>query len=279
MVQLILALALALISVSSAAAEYPLEIIDLKGRPAHDVVPLVEPFVGPGGTVVGKDNKIFVRASPERMRDIRRIIAEIDRPLRSLMISVRRGYPHEYTGQRFAYGSNRDNGSKEGSRGFSSGQPVQRRSVSMHASGIKYHTRREDDITQRVQTLEGSPAFINTGRSVPIHNTAGGRWARGSYTYYKDAVTGFYVVPRLNGDQVTLAIHQQGETPSHGYPQHDMQFKFEEAHTIVSGRLGEWITVAGMDGTAERDQRDGRVRGSTHKKDDWTLQILVEAMR
>ena len=277
MVQMIFALALIVLSVGSAAADYPLEIIDLKGRPAHDVVPLVKPFAGPDGTVVGKDNKIFVRAAPERMRDIRRIIAEIDRPLRSLMISVRRGYPQEYTGQRFAYGSRQDNTSKEGGTGFSSGQPVQRRSVSMHG-GIKYHTRREDDITQRVQTLEGSPAFINTGRSVPIHNTAGGRWARGSYTYYKDAVTGFYVVPRLNGDQVTVAVHQQGDTPSHGYPQHDMQFKFEEAHTIVRGRLGEWITLAGVDSTAERDQRDGRVRGSTLKKNDMTLQILVEAM-
>ncbi len=278
MIRSIFAFALCLLSAGSAAAGYPLEIIDLKGRPAHDVVPLVKPFAGPDGTVVGKDNKIFVRAAPERLRDIRRIIAEIDRPLRNLMISVRRGYPQEYTGQRFAYGSNQDNTAKEGHTGFSSGQPVQRRSVSMHASGMKYHTRREDDITQRVQTLEGSPAFINTGRSVPIHNTAGGRWARGSYTYYKDAATGFYVVPRLNGDQVTVAVHQQGDTPSHGYPQHDMQFKFEEAHTIVSGRLGEWITLAGVDSTAERDQRDGRVRGSTLKKNDMTLQILVEAM-
>ena len=259
-------LLLLLLSISSAAAEYPLQIIDLNGRPASDMVPLIKPFLGPDETLVGKDNKLIVRAAPERMREIRRILAEIDRPQRRLMVSVRRGYPKERTGQRFSYGSAGDNGRSSGPRS----------GVSMHASQLKYHTRRQHDITQKVQTLEGSPAFITTGRSVPIQNTAGGRWARGTYTYYKDAVTGFYVVPHLNGEQVTLAIHQQAETPSHDYPQGDMQFELQSAHTVVRGRLGEWIAIAGVDSSAERDQREGRVRGTTLKKEDQTLHVLVE---
>lgn len=278
MAKLFNTLLLVLLSVGNAAADYPLEIIDLKGRPAKDVVPLIKPFAGPDGTVVGKDNKLIVRAAPDRMREIRKILAEIDRPLRRLMISVRRGYPQERTGQRFAYGTNLETGDNERRARLRTGQPVPRSGVSVHASGLKYHTRRQQDVTQKVQTLEGSPAFIKTGRSVPIQNTAGGRWARGTYTYYRDAVTGFYVVPRLDGEQVTLAIHQQAETPSHRYPQADMQFEFQEAQTVIRGRLGEWITIAGVDSSAERDQRDGRVRASTRHKEDQTLQVLVEPL-
>ncbi len=276
MAKLLNTLLIFLLSVGGAAADYPVEIIDLKGRPAKDIVPLVKPFAGPDGTVVGKDNKLIVRAAPDRMREIRKILAEIDRPLRRLMISVRRGYPQERTGQRFAYGTNLETGDNERRARVRTGQPVPRSGVSIHASGMKYHTRRQQDVTQKVQTLEGSPAFIKTGRSVPIHNYSSGRWGRGSNTYYRDAVTGFYVIPRLNGEQVTLAIHQQAETPSHDYPQHDMQFKFQEAQTVVRGRLGEWITIAGVDSSAERDQRDGRVRASTLSKQDQTLQVLVE---
>jgi hypothetical protein len=278
MAKLLNTLLIFLLSVGSAAADYPLEIIDLKGRPAKDIVPLVKPFAGPDGTVVGKDNKLIVRAAPDRMREIRKILAEIDQPPRRLMISVRRGYPQERTGQRFGYSTNRETGNDEHRAGERKGQSGPRRGVSIHASRLKYHTRRDQDVTQKVQTLEGSPAFINTGRSVPIHNYSAGRRARGSYTYYRDAVTGFYVVPRLNGDQITLAIHQRATTPSHDYPQHDMQFELQEAQTVVSGRLGEWITIAGVDSTAERDQRDGEVRASTLHKEDQTLQVLVEAL-
>ncbi|MFY9975002.1 MAG: secretin N-terminal domain-containing protein, partial [Chromatiaceae bacterium] len=65
------------------AREYPLEIIELRSRLPEELIPILTPLAGPDGTVVGAQHALFVRAAPERLADIRRALAELDRPARS----------------------------------------------------------------------------------------------------------------------------------------------------------------------------------------------------
>jgi hypothetical protein len=99
---------------------------------------------------------------------------------------------------------------------------------------------------QRLQVMEGSPAFIRTGSAVPVPSRTVVRNGRTVMvlegTRYRDTATGFYVWPRISGDTVTLEIGPQRDTL-------DAQGNIarQQAHTTVSGRLGEWIEVAGTD--------------------------------
>ena len=80
------------------AADYPLEILELRSRLPEELIPILAPLAGPDGTVVGAQHALFVRASPERLSDIRRALAELDRPARSLLIQVRQGSRAEAAG-------------------------------------------------------------------------------------------------------------------------------------------------------------------------------------
>jgi hypothetical protein len=109
-------------------------------------------------------------------------------------------------------------------------------------------------VGQHVQVLEGRPAWINAGVQVPVHSRegyiAGGvPYERRSITY-RDVRSGFYVIPRVSGDVVTLEILQHDDRPG-GRPQ---TFRTQSTGTTVSGRLGEWIDLGGI-GTSESDTR------------------------
>jgi hypothetical protein len=66
-----------------------------------------------------------------------------------------------------------------------------------------------------------------------------------------DASSGFYVVPRVNGDYVTLDIQQRNDRPG-------MQggvINTQSADTVVRGRLGEWIDLGGVNTAGNSRQR------------------------
>ena len=84
----VLSLLLALLA-GVAHAQQQLEIINLKSRTADQVLPQLRPFVEPGGTLSGMNNQIFLRASDANRRQIKELLAAIDRPPRRLLISVR----------------------------------------------------------------------------------------------------------------------------------------------------------------------------------------------
>ncbi len=87
MIPVLLALWLAVCA--AAQADHPLEIIELRSRPAEDLIPLLSPIAGADGTVTGTGGTLFIRAAPERIADIRRVLQQIDRPARNLLIQVR----------------------------------------------------------------------------------------------------------------------------------------------------------------------------------------------
>ena len=72
-----------------AAAQYPLEIVQLRHRSVQDVIPILQPLAAPGATLSGQGYQLFVRTSPANLAELRRALAAIDRTARRLQISVR----------------------------------------------------------------------------------------------------------------------------------------------------------------------------------------------
>jgi len=227
------------------------EVIALQHRTAEEVIPLLEPFVGPGGAISGTSGQLIIRATPENLTQIKEILAKIDTAPRRFLITVRQNVTREQLERELTASGNvtigdhgrvivRDDGSREGATaGYRRGQDQ----VSGRASSAS--TLQQTGDTQQVQVLEGSQAFIQAGTSVPypertvVRDPRGVTVTRG--TTYRDVTSGFYVLPRVSGDQVILEISPQRATlGAQG------RINIQGASTRVSGRLGEWIELGGI---------------------------------
>lgn len=232
----LMALLAGLVTVAAQAQER-LEVIPLHWRSAEQVIPLVKPLVGPDGVVTGMQNKLIVRTTPERLAQIRQLIASLDSAPRRLLITVRMG----------------GTASGDEAGGAVSGTVGPGGRVEARVWSSRDQTERRDE--QRIQVLEGNRAFIRTGVSVPyrtqvVTRDAWGRTVVQESTDFRDVDTGFDVVPRLAGDQVLLDIHPRRSRLVDG-----QGVAVEAAATTVSGRLGEWIELGGVTAGAVGDGR------------------------
>ncbi|MEA1889034.1 MAG: hypothetical protein U9N50_04555, partial [Pseudomonadota bacterium] len=118
----------------------------------------------------------------------------------------------------------------------------------------------QSGIIHQVQVLEGREAYISAGEEFPVRNRGTVTGPGGVYGYdnieYYPAVTGFYVIPRLNGNEVLLQINTISRQRSNQriigrYPQQGWQSRQNVAVSNISttarGRLGEWIALGGVD--------------------------------
>ena len=65
-----------------------LEVIDLKFRTAAEVIPVLQPLVEQGGALTGQDYKLFVRASPANLQQLRAALEQIDRKPNQFVIET-----------------------------------------------------------------------------------------------------------------------------------------------------------------------------------------------
>lgn len=240
-----------------------LEIIELKSKTAEQVLPTLLPLVEPGGTLTGMNNQLFLRVSPRNRADIKRALAAIDSPTRRLIIRV---------------SQNRE--AENSARGAeASGQVVLGSTRRANVDARVWDTRslRNENAGQMVQTVEGGQAFIQVGRSLPIpmrQMVIGPSGAVVNETVvYQDVGRGFYALPRLNGERVTLEISQQASSmDAYGRGAIDTQ----RVSTTVSGRLGEWIELGGSGRQASGNQSGGMVLSTGDVRDSRSIWLKVE---
>ncbi len=252
----------------------PMEIIQLKSRPASEIIPILKPMLEPDASITGMNNQLIIRAKPERIAEIRKILEKIDRPARKLIIYVRQGAT--YNLDRSGVGVDMNAKLGKHSR-IVTGRGVKPGSARIRTRSAS--TRNQLDSTQHIQTLEGKPAFIATGKSVPIDEQttiiSGGVVQQQNTVRYRDVTTGFYVIPYLNGDQVSLDIspHMQRQGSIHG------TYDVSSAHTTLRGQIGEWITVGGVASSIDSNRSDILRRSQTSGHDVRSIQLLVEEIR
>ena len=246
-------------------SDYPIEVIELQSRPLHEIIPVIRPFAGADGTVTGMGNNLVIKASPARVQEIRQLLVTLDRPPRRLVISV--GKQGEVMSSSSGYRARADIEAGDGH--FSLNSPGRPADGSRARVRIHDNTRQGTRTTRhRVQALEGQPAFINSGSRIPLET--GGRYYdnRGQRMTQLESVTsGFYVVPRVNGEEVTLDIMQHDDRPARGV------IHTQNTGTVVRGRLGEWVDLGGAD--AAGSSREGGFGQSTASGGSHTQGIRV----
>ncbi|WP_295390703.1 secretin N-terminal domain-containing protein [uncultured Thiodictyon sp.] len=208
------------------AADYRMEIIEPRSRLPADLVPLLAPLAGPDGSVMAANHALIVRASPARLADIRRALATLDQPARNLLIQVRQS------------GNTQSSGGGAGANVWVSGNGRVRGQVGAGA-GTRTESR---NLTQEVRTIDGHSAFISIGQDQPrpyreLSYGPGGTAIQEGVDY-RSSESGFYVVPRVQGDQVTLEVSTNADSPG---ARGTRETSSVEAQ--VQGRLGDWLPV------------------------------------
>lgn len=235
----------------TAFADYPIEVIELKSRSYEEILPLVQPFVGSDGTVTGMGSSLVIKAAPERVSEIKRLLATLDRPPKRLRIVVDNGDDSARASS--GYRASADIKTGNGQISINSpGYPVDNSRAEVRLHDRQSSTTQSSQ--QFVQAMEGQPAYISSGLQVPLRTTeryyGGGIPYQRTTTQLQDVTRGFYVVPRVSGDTVTLEIAQHNDQPGRRYGVVDTQ----RIESVVHGRLGEWIDLGGLDTTETAHQ-------------------------
>lgn len=270
-----------------ALAQQDMEIIPLRHRTVEQVIPALQPFVEPGGALSGMNNQLILRGSARNRAQVKQALAAIDTPQRRLIIRVSQNRDAE---------SRQQGGEVSGNVGFGnnvriiqpSGGVVQgstqiemRRGDSNVTTRVyDTHSTRDARSSQMVQVVEGGRAFIQVGQSLPMPLRQVMLGPNGAVvtdsTVYRDIGQGFYAVPQLAGDRVTLEISPQFDTPgSQGYGSVNTQ----RVSTTVSGRLGEWIELGGSGQQAGGRDRGNLSVGTSDVRDNRSVWLLVEEIR
>ena len=280
-------LLLLIISAGVFADSRELEIIPLKHRPVNEVLPVVEPLVEPDGTVTGANNQIIIKSSPANIAEIRKVIASVDRAPRQLMITVKQN--RTLNEQRNAAGVSGRYGNGDitvETDGSLRREDLLAEIEDREGNQLKYELQdrsgsSRDRNTYRVQATEGYPAHIQAGTSLPfptrnVYVAPGNVIVQDGYQY-EDATSGFYVLPRVQSKTVTLEIAprtMQVQT-GHGPP----VIRLQDVHTVVSGRLGEWIPIGGVNQSGSRDDSGILNRSSSSSNEQSTILIRVDEIR
>lgn len=267
------------------AEEMKLEIIPLQHRTVDDVVHIIRPLVTPGGTITGMNNQLIIKTTPSNLREIRKILESIDHSPRRLMITVKQNlggslnvHENTLTGKYTSNNVHINAGHDHSSEGLS----VSAGNIDSH---IRFRTlnntsRIDNRNTFRVQTLEGHPAFINIGQSIPVNSSTtvineNGVIVNNSTDYY-DVGSGFYILPRLNGDRVTLFAATDLSSVQPGrHPAPNVQ----GIETTVTGRLGEWMELGGIDQSFRQDTRQNFASSSRRGQEICTVLIKVDEIK
>ena len=131
-----------------------------------------------------------------------------------------------------------------------------------------------------VRALEGNEAYVMFGESRPLESTS---MVPGRYgpqvvqtTQYRDVGTGFYVIPRVAGDRVMLEISPQQQTISSDRGGNVV--RTQGATTVVSGKLGAWIEIAGVQQSAAGSDRGTLIWGTRGESHQYTAWVKVDAL-
>jgi len=236
-----------------------MSIIQLQHRPAEEVIPIVEPMLGADDAISGQGFKIFLQSSPQTLARVRDMIEALDTPAKVLQVSVFQGSERDLgelgisanlqieggdASVDIGNGSDKDAG---GSVTYSTGNG------SASVDGISTQKSLRDNPIHYVRTTEGTEAYIETGERIPYFYGAAWRGRRGfaGSIEYKDAVTGFYVLPRIRGDNVILEVSPFKSTRS---DTRGDNIDTQSAGTTVTGRIGEWILIGGVSEQVEQAQ-------------------------
>jgi type II secretory pathway component GspD/PulD (secretin) len=275
-----LPLALLWLLATSVGAE-ELRVIPLKHRTAAEIMPLIRPLLGPDDALSGTDYRLIVRTSDKNLREIERVLAQLDVAQRNLILTVKHVLARDATATLARLSGEKQIGN-HGRLVVAPDAPRDGRGATVEQDGLRLSARRDtvtraDERTQVVRVLDGKPAYIRVGQSVPhITKILSSRKDQVTLTQgveYQNVTSGFQVLPRVRGEQVLLEIAPRLaslQDPATGL------VNFQELATTVTLKFGDWIDLGAVLGTHDAVSNAILESGTDTATGRWTILVRVE---
>ena len=240
-----------------------IEVIQLHGRSADEIISIIKPLLEPSVGLSSQGYKLIIRGSEKDIAQAHEVIQQIDSPPKQLTISLRHGGGSTLNRNRISASGTVKSGDVQAS--VNGGGPA---SVRLH------ETRRSinDDSIRRINVTEGRQAFIQTGQLIPVGERRVDQFGnKSSSVQYKNASSGFYVVPRLSGEFVNLDVLQnRTSVDRHG----KQTFNTQRTGTTLRGRIGEWISIGGV--SQQSTQSSSGIVHSTRRNSNVDSQLHIK---
>lgn len=275
-----LLIALTVFLALSAATADEARIIQLKHRPASEVIPLLRPLLGPDDALSGMDYRLIIRTSDRNLKEIERILSRLDVEQRRLRITVEQLVVGDRDGSSQSLKGEAIIGDK--TRIYLPEGPSTDRGLVVQKNGLQYTANRRATKstlvnTQTVMTLDGQRAYIRIGQSVPhvkkilAFSRHQALVAQGMDL--RNVTTGFEVVPRVHGNRVRIEIIPRLSTLENSA---NTLVYFQELATTVEAKLGEWIDLGSMFHDGNEIQREILESASMESGERRTVRLKIE---
>jgi len=225
--------------------------IQLQNRPAEEIIPIVKPLLNPGEVITASGFKLFLRASPASVEQVRDIIDALDVASKMLQISVFQGSERDLNTVAINGNLRIESGDASVGAGVGSGGKQAAGNISYDSANVSGDINANSSQTSKVsnpvhqlRVTEGTEGFIQTGNQLAYSSYNNG-------TEFKDVTTGFYVLPRIRGSGVMLKVRPFKNSQSNTRAG---SIDTQSANTTISGRLGEWLPLGGVSEQFKRSQ-------------------------
>jgi type II secretory pathway component GspD/PulD (secretin) len=258
---------------AASADENTVRVYTLRYQIAESLLPTINNILLSGESINAYNNELVVNASSASQDNVAQLLQVLDKPLRSILISVR----NDSAGNSVNNNASISGGIRTGEVYLGAGGPVYREQrgnnsgVIIQGNGVRVQSSHEVRQTssqqeQRVRAIEGSPAWISTGQSIPYRGTD--QWGN-AIVEYENADRGFYVTARIIGDRVQLDISTSNDQLSEDPRKRRIGIiDTQHLQTATSGSIGEWIHLGGI---RLQDNSDGRSYTSNNSNDGSTI--------
>ena len=277
---------LGLVLLISSVQAASITTINLSNRQAAEIIPIIKPMLGSEDAITGQGYKIFLRSSAQTLAQVKEMIDALDIAAKTLQISVFQGSTRGLS----ALGISGEIQVESGDAGIDIGTSGNQTNNS--GGSITYSTsngsgsinstttrmRLQDNPIHQVRVTEGSEAYIETGEQIPYFS--GTHWivpnSVAGGIEYKDVTTGFYVLPRIHGDNVTLQVSpfKNSQANSSGG-----NIETQNANTTLTGRIGEWLLIGGVTEQLKRSHSGTGSYSSTQSRNNESIWIKADLVQ
>lgn len=269
-----------------------LEVIALKHRPAELLLPSLQGIASSDTQLTASGNQLIIRAAPYEMAQLRALIEQLDQPLAQFRISVRQQGQNNMNGRsiggNYEYNNSQGGGIKIG-RTTLDGKPLPSNSGRIQSNGShhnssvtvrQYSTKANSGTTQQLSTVEGYPAYIETGQQIPLLTRYQDRYGSSVEQSYQPVVTGFYVTPTLSGDNsATLEISTQKQSLENTSRRETPRINTAGYQSTITAPLGEWIDLGSVLQGNNTQSNGITEHHSVNNTESLNLQLKIERSR
>lgn len=243
------------------------EIMPIGYRTPQQLIAILAPLVPAPGSLSATNDQLIVTTTPDNLRQIKSILATLDRPPKNLLISVRYGAraAEEHTGGRASVkivgGERQWSSGDTGTYGpHRSGSSIQTGTGDANVAVEIWHTQSasESRRDQQLRVVDGGSGCISQGQLVPSSSQNvllidGALLGLETATQYLNLTTGFCIFARLRGEQALLDFAPQSAQPKLGY---GGIVETQAIRSTISVPLGRWVEIGRV---GQRDREGGRI--------------------